>query len=140
MTLITATLATVFSKFFGNIKGAMELGNVGLLAWFFTIGASGNLIDIIKGSAVSLGILILVLIFNLGFSIIGAKLIKGTWEDAVCASTATIGGPPTAAAVTIAFNWSELVIPGILVGLWGYIIGNYFGIITGNLLGCVSLL
>lgn len=140
MTLITATLATVFSKFFGNIKGAMELGNIGLLAWFFTIGASGNLVEIIKGSATSLGMLAFVLIFNIGFAILGAKLLRGTWEDAVCASAATIGGPPTAAAVTIAFNWSELVIPGILVGLWGYIIGNYFGIVVGNLLGCASLL
>ena len=140
MTLVTVILATVFSKFFGNIKGAMELGNVGLLAWFFTIGASGNVVEIIKGSAASLIILILVLVFNLGLSILGAKLVKGTWEEAVCAATATIGGPPTAAAVTIAFNWSELVIPGILVGLWGYIVGNYFGILVGNVLGCVSLL
>lgn len=140
MTLITVTLATVFNKFFGNIKGAMELGNIGLLAWFFTIGCSGNVVEIVKGSALSLGILFIVLAFNLGFSIIGAKLIKGNWEDAVCAATATIGGPPTAAAVTVAFNWSELVVPGILVGLWGYIVGNYFGILVGNILGIPSLL
>lgn len=139
MTLITAILATVFAKFFGNIRGAMELGNVGLLAWFFTIGCSGNIVEIVKGSALSLGILVIMQIFNLSFSIIGAKLIKGTWEDAVCASTATVGGPPTAAAVTIAFNWSELVVPGILVGLWGYIVGNYFGIIAGNIIGVPSL-
>lgn len=140
MTLITAFLATVFSKFFSNIKGAMELGNIGLLAWFFTVGCAGNVVEIIKGSALSLGIIFSVLIFNLGLSIIGAKLIKATWEDAVCATTATIGGPPTAAAVTIAFNWSELVVPGILVGLWGYIIGNYAGILVGNILGVPSLL
>ena len=139
MTLITAIMATVFSKFFGSIRGAMELGNVGLLAWFFTIGCSGNMVEIIKGSALSLGILVIMQICNMAFSIIGAKLVKGTWEDAVCASTATVGGPPTAAAVTIAFNWSELVIPGILVGLWGYIVGNYFGIIAGNIMGVPSL-
>lgn len=139
MTLLTAILATAYPKFFGNIKGAMELGNVALLCWFFTIGCSGNLIEIIQGSALSLGILFIMLFFNLGLSIFGAKLFKCTWEDAVLAATATIGGPPTAAAVTIGFNWSELVIPGILVGLWGYIIGNYFGIIVGNILGVPSL-
>ena len=140
MTLVTAILATVFHRFFGNIKGAMELGNIGLLAWFFTIGCSGNLVEIIKGGALSLGILSITIIINMLFAIIGAKLLKGTWEDAVCATTATVGGPPTAAAVTISFGWSELVVPGILVGLWGYVIGNYFGILIGNILGVPSLL
>ncbi|MDO4179516.1 MAG: DUF819 family protein, partial [Phascolarctobacterium sp.] len=140
MTLLTAILATVFPNFFGNIKGAMELGNIALLSWFFTIGCSGNIVEIIQGSALSLGILFIMLFFNLGLAILGAKLIKSTWEDAVIAATATIGGPPTAAAVTIGFNWSELVVPGILVGLWGYVVGNYFGIIVGNILGVPSLL
>lgn len=140
MTLITMLCATLLPKFFGNINGAMELGNIGLLVWFFTIGCSGNLIEIIKGGLLSLGILAIVVPVNLIFAVVGAKLIKGTWEDAVCATTATVGGPPTAAAVTISFGWSELVVPGILVGLWGYIIGNYFGIIVGNLLGVPSLL
>ena len=140
MTLLTTACATLLPKFFGNIKGAMELGNIGLLVWFFTIGCSGNLIEIIKGSALSLGILFFTITINMALSIIGAKLLKGTWEDAVCATTATVGGPPTAAAVTISFGWSELVVPGILVGLWGYIIGTYGGIIVGNLIGVPSLL
>lgn len=140
LTILTALGATFFHKFFGNIKGAMELGNVGLLAWFFTIGCSGNLVEIIKSGSLSLGILVITIVINMAFSIIGAKLVKTTWEDAVIATTATVGGPPTAAAVSISFGWSEVVVPGILVGLWGYIIGNYFGIIVGNILGVPSLL
>jgi len=139
MTLVTAFCATVFSKFFGNIKGSMELGNIGLLAWFFTIGCSGNIVEILKGSAVTFCIICIVITVNLIVSVIGAKFVKGTWEDAVCACTATIGGPPTAAAVAVAFNWSELVVPGMLVGLWGYLIGNYTGVLVGNILGVPTL-
>lgn len=32
MTIVTVILATVFSKFMGNIRGALELGNIGMLA------------------------------------------------------------------------------------------------------------
>ena len=140
MTLLTAILATAIPKFLGNIRGAMELGNIGLLCWFFTIGCSSNLVDILRDGMIGLGIDFIVLIFNLGLAIIVSKFIKATWEDSVMAATATIGGPPTAAAVSIAFGWTDLVIPGILVGLWGYIIGNYFGILVGNVLGVPTLI
>lgn len=140
MTIITVTLATIFNKFFGSIKGTLELGNIGLLAWFVTIGASGNLVEIAKNGLLSLGLLAVVILFNILFAVIGAKIIKATWEDAVNATCATVGGPPTAAAASVAFGWSDMVVPGILVGLWGYIIGNYFGIIAGNIMGVPSLL
>ena len=140
MTIVTVILATVFSKFMGNIRGALELGNIGMLAWFVTIGASANLVDIIKNGALSLGLLAIVIPVNILFAVIGAKLIKTTWEDAVNATCATVGGPPTAAAASVTFGWSEMVVPGILVGLWGYIIGTYFGIFAGNFMGVPTLL
>ncbi len=140
MTIVTVVLATVFSKFMGNIRGALELGNIGMLAWFVTIGASANLLDIIKNGALSLALLAIVIPMNILFAVIGAKLIKTTWEDAVNATCATVGGPPTAAAASVTFGWSEMVVPGILVGLWGYIIGTYFGIFAGNFLGIPTLL
>lgn len=140
MTIITVILATVFHKFMGNIRGALELGNIGMLAWFVTIGASANLLDIIKNGALSLALLAIVIPMNILFAVIGAKLIKTTWEDAVNATCATVGGPPTAAAASVTFGWSEMVVPGILVGLWGYIIGTYVGIFAGNLMGVPTLL
>lgn len=139
MTIVTVTLATVFHKFFGNIKGTMELGNIGLLAWFVTIGISGNLVEIVKNGALALLLLVIVSACNILFSMVGAKLIKANWEDVVNATTATIGGPPTAAAASVSFGWSDMVVPGILVGLWGYVIGSYFGIFAGNLMGVASL-
>lgn len=105
-----------------------------------TIGASANLVDIIKNGALSLGLLAIVIPVNILFAVIDAKLIKTTWEDAVNATCATVGGPPTAAAASVTFGWSEMVVPGILVGLWGYIIGTYFGIFAGNFMGVPTLL
>ncbi|WP_156112602.1 DUF819 family protein, partial [Halobacillus sp. BBL2006] len=37
------------------------------------------------------------------------------------------GGPTTAAAMAIAKGWTKLVIPILLVGTLGYIVGNYIG-------------
>ncbi len=134
MTLITVACATVFHKFMSGIRGTMELGNVGLLMWFCTIGISGNIVEIIRDGLLCIALFFCVAFINLGLGLLGAKLIKANWEDVACANMATVGGPPTVASMAVSFGWDRLVIPGILVGLWGYAIGNYFGIAVGNVL------
>ena len=51
-----------------------------------------------------------------------------TIEEITVASNANIGGPTTSAAFAIAKGWHSLVVPALLVGTLGYVIGNYYGI------------
>ena len=55
-------------------------------------------------------------------------------EEVCIASNANIGGPTTAAALAIARGWNQLVVPAMLVGILGYVIGNYYGVFIGNIL------
>lgn len=126
-------LPTLFPKFFGNLKGSMELGNIGFLMWFTVIGMFGDFVSVLQNGVLVVVMMIAVFLINMTFSVLGAKILKTTWEDAVMANMATIGGPPTCAAIGASFGWSDAIIPGMLVGLWGYIIGNYCGIIVGTL-------
>ncbi len=50
------------------------------------------------------------------------------------ASNANIGGPTTATAMAGAKGWNSLMAPAILVGVFGYVVGNYWGILVYNLL------
>jgi len=43
------------------------------------------------------------------------------------ASQAAVGGPGSALAVAMSMKWPSLVTPGIIVGIFGYAIGNYVG-------------
>lgn len=135
MTIMTATLATIFSKFFGSIRGTMELGNFGLLMWFCTIGISGDMIQIIKYGVICAFFFFVIALFNFAGAWIGGKLIKASWEEVAIVNQATVGGPPTAASMAVSFGWAKLVVPGLLIGLWGYCMGTYIGILIGNILG-----
>lgn len=73
-------------------------------------------------------------IINMVFILILGKIFKFNLEEILIASNANIGGPTTAAAMAIAKGWTSLVLPSILAGTLGYVIGNYFGIFIGNLL------
>ena len=71
----------------------------------------------------------------MAFSFFAAKLFQADLEDAILVSNATIGGPPTAAGMAIAMGWSKLAGPALLIGVLGYVTGNYFGTLVGIILG-----
>lgn len=76
----------------------------------------------------------IMVLINLLATLLGAKICKFSLEEAIIASNANVGGPATAPAMASAKGWTPLVGPSILVAVFGYIIGNYFGIIVGNIL------
>lgn len=133
LTIITVIFATFFPKFLGNIKGSMEIGNICFLMWFTTVGIAGDLAEMLRSGVVILLMCVFSFCVNLLICVIGAKVLKCTWEEVVAANMASVGGPPTVAAVAGSFGWTNIIIPGMLVGLWGYVIGNYAGIIIANL-------
>jgi uncharacterized membrane protein len=44
------------------------------------------------------------------------------------ASQAAVGGPGSALALAMSMRWPALVTPGIILGIFGYAIGNYAGV------------
>jgi uncharacterized membrane protein len=68
---------------------------------------------------------------NMILSFTFGKLFRFSLEEIILASNANIGGPTTAAAMAIAKGWRELIVPILLVGTLGYIIGNYIGTALG---------
>ncbi len=37
--------------------------------------------------------------------------------------------------MAVARGWGELIVPSILVGTLGYVLGNYYGVFSGILIG-----
>jgi uncharacterized membrane protein len=71
---------------------------------------------------------------NLLITFVGGKLLRLNLEDMALAVNATLGGPPSAAAMAISMGWSRLVLPALLVGIWGYAIGTALGLAVGQFL------
>ena len=68
-----------------------------------------------------------VVIFGLG------RLLKLDLPTLVIASSANIGSPVSAIAVASGRGYTDLILPGVAVGLVGYAVGNYVGIAVGAL-------
>ena len=134
ITTLTMLLATFFPNFTGNIGGAQEIGTFLIHIFFAVIGVPASIYLIITKAPFLLVFCAIIVGMNMVFSFVLGKIFHFDLEEIAVASNANVGGPTTAAAFAIAKGWSELIIPAILVGTFGYVIGNYYGIFVGTFL------
>lgn len=134
ITTLTMILATVFPTQVGGIAGAQEIGTFMIHIFFGVIGAPASIYLIVTKAPLLLVFCAIIVVTNMLVSFVFGKILKFGLEEICVASNANIGGPTTAAALAIAKGWHELVIPTLLVGTLGYVIGNYYGIFVGTFL------
>lgn len=134
MTTFTMILASVFPKQISSIRGSQEIGTFLIYLFFAVIGAPASIGLILRESPLLLVFALIVVLINLVISLIFGKLFKFNIEEIIIASNANVGGPTTAAAMAVSKGWTELIVPALLVGTLGYVIGNYYGILSGILL------
>ena len=134
ITTITMALATFFHDKVGSIAGAQETGTYLIHIFFAVIGVPASIYLIITQAPLLLVLAAIIVGTNMVVSLVFGKLLHFSIEEIVIASNANIGGPTTAAACAISKEWTVLVVPAILVGTLGYVIGNYYGIFIGTFL------
>ena len=134
ITTITTVLATLFPGFFGNLAGAQEIGTFLIHIFFAVIGAPASIMLIIREAPLLFLFAAVIILMNMLFSLGFGKLLGYSIEEITGASNANIGGPTTAAAFAIAKGWHSLIVPALLAGTLGYVIGNYYGIFLFTIL------
>lgn len=130
ITIITVCIATLFHKSVGKIQGGEEVGMFLLYLFFTVIGLRSDFIEVAKNIPSLFVFCLIIATANLAFLLIAGKLLRQNLEELLLSSNATLGGPPSAMAMAISRGWSNLVVPGLLAGLWGYVIGTFVGIVV----------
>lgn len=135
LTTISLIVASTFPKFFSKLNGTDEIGTFLIYIFFVVIGVPAKVTDVlVKAPILFLFCFVVAGCCLLSVLILG-KIFKLNIEELTLACNANLGGPASAAAHAIAKGWDVLVVPGLLIGLWGYIIGTYLGIMVGTALG-----
>lgn len=135
ITTISVIVATFFSKPVEKMAGSQEVGTYLIYLFLFVIGVPANIMTVVTKSPLFLVLCFIMVVVNMIFCFVGAKLCKASLEDAIVASNANIGGPTTAAGMAISQGWTSLVGPAMLVGTLGYVLGNYMGTLVNFIIG-----
>jgi len=129
--LLTGTslvFATLFARPLSRINGPEELGAYLLAVFLFTLGLPADLVGVIKQAPLYFVFCGIIAVINLSFTLGVGRLFRLNLEETLLAVNANLGGAPSAAAMAISSGWSRLVLPGLLAGIWGYVIGTPIGV------------
>ena len=135
ITTISVIVATFFTGSVEKMHGSQEIGTYLIYLFLFVIGVPANIYTVVTEAPLLLVLTFTMVVINMLFCFIGARLLRFDLEDAIIASNANIGGPTTAAGMAISQGWSKLVGPAMLIGTLGYVIGTYAGTVVGIALG-----
>lgn len=138
LTTLTLIVVAIWGDFFEKLAGASEIGTFLIYIFFVVIGIPASFATIITTAPLLFVFVIIILVFNLGLSLLLGKAFKFKIEEILLASNATAGGPTTAAALAIGKGWTGLVGPILIMGTLGYVVGNYAGTLMYQLLSHMS--
>ncbi|MBN2475281.1 MAG: DUF819 domain-containing protein [Pirellulales bacterium] len=134
ITLLSVTAATLLHRRIEKIGGSEELGAYLLYTFFFVIGLPADLVAVMTKVPMMFVFCLVIALVNLTVTLLLGKLLRLNLEELLVCVNATLGGPPSAAAMAITKGWSKLVLPALLVGIWGYVIGTFLGVLVGETL------
>ncbi|XP_062233815.1 uncharacterized protein LOC133931018 [Phragmites australis] len=129
VTALVVFLATAFPGYLGRLAPAGETMALILMQVFFTVvGANGNVVDAVTKAPSVFAFALVQVTVHLAVVLGIGKLVGLERKSLLIASNANVGGPTTAAAMATAKGWSSLIVPGILVGIFGISIATFLGI------------
>ena len=134
ITALTVLVTTLLHRWTERIQGTDELGAYLLYIFFFVIGLRADLWQVVRNVPVLFLFCLVIAVTNLIFTLVVGRLLRLNLEELLLSVNATLGGAPSAGAMAISAGWSRLVLPGILAGIWGYIIGTFIGIAVAEAL------
>ena len=131
LTTFSIAVPFFFPKFSEKITGSEEMGTFFIYIFFVAIGIPASFKTVIMKSPLLLLFCALMLLMNFLITFGLGKLFRFELEELILAAAITSGGPMNGAAFSISKGWKALIFPSFLVGIWGYVIGNYIGYIMG---------
>lgn len=127
--LILTTLALVLAQFgpIRRLRGATEIGQMGFYLFFAAVGALIDFYQAVVLSPALFAYVLIVMVVHFAFLFGCGRLLRMDLGVLTIASVATKAGPALVPPIGELKGWNHLVLPGILLGMLGYAVGNYAG-------------
>jgi len=128
ITVLTIVVANLIPATLNNMEGDFDLGMLFMYIFFAAVGAGTNANFFASSALILFFFGMFIIIVHLLIVLLAARLLKVDLAEAVVASGAALVGPAVTAAIATSRGWRSLVTPGIMCGIFGYVIGTFVGV------------
>jgi len=135
ITVLTIAVANCFPGTMHRLQGDFEVGMLLMYLFFAAVGAGTDATAFLAGAFNLFLFGMIIILVHLLLVLVGARLLGIGLDEAVVASGAALVGPAVTAAIAISKGWKDLVTPGIMCGIFGYVIATFIGVLVTKLLG-----
>jgi uncharacterized membrane protein len=135
ITVITIAVANCFPAAMNKLEGEFEVGMLLMYLFFAAVGAGTDALTFIDNALILFVFGMIIILVHLAVVLACARLLKIDLDEAIVASGAALVGPAVTAAIAISKGWKHLVTPGIMCGIFGYVIATFIGVTITALLG-----
>jgi uncharacterized membrane protein len=133
--LMVTTLALALGQIpaVSRLEGAWEVGNIAFYLFFAAVGAMIHIYNAVVLSPILFAYVLIVIPVHMVFVYGVGRMLRMDVGVLTVASAAAKAGPPVVLAIAETRGWKSLELPGVLMGLLGYALGNYVGYAVANL-------
>ena len=134
---LTVIFVALFPEFSRKLRGTQEMGTFAIFLFFVLLGIPASIRSILVEAPALLLLCALMVFTNIVVTFGVGKLFGFSLQEMILVSIANTAGPMNAAAIAISKKWTKLILPSFLVGIWGYVIGTYLGVLVGRFLQAI---
>ena len=117
-----------------KLNNTFELGMYLILVFSIDVASMVDLTNLVSASSTIFYYVFLVIFGSLLIQVLLSSVFKIDIDTVIITSTALICSPPFVPAVAGAIKNKEIIVSGLTVGIIGYAVGNYLGVLVAELL------
>ncbi len=111
-----------------NIRMTSQLGQFFVLVFCIAIGMMADIVSLVTATPAVLGFVGVAIFGSLLLHVAGAAIFRIDTDTVIITSVAGICSPPFVPMVASALKNRDVLVPGIVTGIIGWVLGTYLGI------------
>ncbi|MGQ9621380.1 MAG: DUF819 family protein [Bacteroidales bacterium] len=133
--ITTLAIAASFIKWLNRVDKSFQLGMYLIVVFSFAVASMSNLKLIFTIGFFGLFAYVFFAYFgSIILHLLLSKIFRINADDYLITTTAFIYSPPFVPVIAAAMKNKDVIITGITVGIMGYVLGNYLGVMIGYFL------
>lgn len=135
LAITTISIGASFIKSIHNRHYGNEIGMYFIYIFSLVVASMADVRTLdFTGVFYIIGLLAFMEIVSLSLQLLSAKLFNVDADTAVIASVTYINSPPFVPMIATSMKNSRVIMPGLSIGIVGYAVGNYLGVLIAQLL------